>query len=283
MNRQTIILYLNLLVMGLFMAGLCIGCMPLIPAEAPLGATATPPGVLADCFPTADVRAWLDENGDGVWDEGELPLVGIKFELNPTAQNGSAISDEDGLAHIFAWSPGECLEMQVTAVSFIGYMLTTAQKLDYTSSNTEYLFGFRPAPVSVLIETDTATGVIFEAGATAEFIRWVGEPADSFWSPTAEDVESFETGLAAFLAGISDSQFGDTEQIIDRLPNYTRQYLGIVRGGEVLIYANFFCDSSAHDWQKTAVVVDDGGDCYFQVLYNVDAKTYLSLQINGES
>jgi hypothetical protein len=34
---------------------------------------------------------------------------------------------------------------------------------------------------------------------------------------------------------------------------------------------------------ETAVVVLDGGDCYFQVIYNADANTFVSLSINGEA
>jgi hypothetical protein len=56
-----------------------------------------------------------------------------------------------------------------------------------------------------------------------------------------------------------------------------------VQADEELIFANFFCETHGEDWRETAVVVLDGGDCYFQVIYNADANVYSSLWINGES
>jgi len=129
---------------------LLASCIPLIPVEAPLSATATP-AILADCFPLVDVLAWLDENGDGIWNDGESPLAGIEFRLTLAVYGGHAVSDENGLAHISAMYPGECLEMQqIVAVSFSGYTLTTPIVLDYLTADTEYLFGFQPDPVAIL-------------------------------------------------------------------------------------------------------------------------------------
>ncbi|MCP5097878.1 MAG: hypothetical protein GY943_20210 [Chloroflexi bacterium] len=67
------------------------------------------------------------------------------------------------------------------------------------------------------------------------------------------------------------------------MPDYKRQYFGIVQDDTHLVYGNFFCDDFGVDWRETAVVVDDGGDCYFQLTYNPELDEFLSLHINGES
>jgi hypothetical protein len=282
MNKQIA----RFLLLSIFVTALFTGCVPVIPADPPLAASATPaptPEVLADCFQSATALAWLDENGNGEWDEGEAPLAGIEFVLEPTVYSRTT-SDEDGVADIFATTPGGiCPEnQQVIAVGFDGYTLTTAQSLAYLDDNTDYAFGFQPSLASNHIDADSYTGVIFPAEKTAEFITWFGAPADSFWTPTEEDVANLEAGLVAFLQE-SNNEYNDTTNMVEALSEYTRQYFGLVQADEELIFANFFCETRREDWEETAVVVLDGGDCYFQVIYNASANTFISLSINGEA
>lgn len=243
----------------------------------------TGPAVQADCFQSATALAWLDENGNGVWDEAERPLPGIEFVLEPTVYSRTT-SDENGVAEIFATSPGPCLEtnLQVIAAKFDGYTLTTPQQLPYESPDVEYAFGFQPEAAITLVQTETYTGAIFPEAVTAENLKMFNTSADGAWTPSEADVAGLESGLTAFLQENSDA-VNDTSRILSRLPDYERQYFGLVQGGDKLIQANFFCDGEDFDWQETAVLVDDGGDCYFQVIYNTGDETYLSLRINGES
>ena len=76
---------------------LCLAAIGFLVGCVPLAATATP-DVLADCFQSATAVAWLDENGDGVWDDGEPPLHGIEFGLEPTVYSRTT-SDENGVAN----------------------------------------------------------------------------------------------------------------------------------------------------------------------------------------
>ncbi|MCP5097072.1 MAG: hypothetical protein GY943_16105, partial [Chloroflexi bacterium] len=247
MKRKQNMLYLCLAAMGLLSA-----CVPLIPADAPLGATATP-AVLADCFQTGTAVAWLDVNGDGVRDGDESPLAGIEFVLEPTVYSRTK-SDADGIANIFATTPGgDCPDLlQVIATKFDGYELTTPGSVDYISEDAQHLFGFQPlvetaVSDSILIETDTYLGIIFTAESTSTFINWLGEPADDSWMPAEADVTGLEDNLAAFL------QESETGELWERLPDYKRQYFGIVQDDTHLVYGNFFCDDFGVDWRETAV------------------------------
>jgi hypothetical protein len=47
------------------------------------------------------VRAWIDENENGSWDEGELPLPGVVFSLAVSSR--SSPTDKDGLTAV-----GDC-------------------------------------------------------------------------------------------------------------------------------------------------------------------------------
>jgi len=239
--------------------------------------------IQADCFQSATAFAWLDENGNGVQDEGERPLPGIHFLLEPSV-NSRTISNEEGTADIVATTPGtECPEdQQIVVNKYEGYTLTTPNPLPYEGPDAAYAFGFLPLPEAALIETETYQGAIFTAVSTAEFITWLDEPADDFWTPAEADVANFEAGLAQFLQENSTGQW-DTLPIIERLPEYKRQYFGIVQNEEQLIFANMFCDAMSSDWLEAPVVVADGGNCYLQIVFNADANTYLSLYVNGES
>ncbi|MCB8975849.1 MAG: hypothetical protein H6657_00280 [Ardenticatenaceae bacterium] len=283
--KQLIGLFIFLLLLG------AAACTPPTVEQIPVRETPTvePTAVPvaahieADCFQSATALAWLDENGDGVQDEGEPPLPGIEFVLEPTVYSRT-LSDENGIAAISATTPGlDCPEPLTIAVSrHDGYTVTTASAVPVISISQIYAFGFQPLPMATLIETETYQGALFTAVSTAEFINWLDEPADDFWTPTEADVASFEAGLAQFLQENSEGQW-DTLPIIERLPEYTRQYFGFVQNEEQLIFANMFCDAMSSDWLEAPVVVADGGNCYLQIIFNADANTYLSLYVNGES
>ncbi|HUM70367.1 MAG TPA: hypothetical protein PLK31_16155, partial [Chloroflexota bacterium] len=261
--------------LGIVTAVLLSACTPSATTQVTVTPTAA---VLADCFQSATARAWVDDNGDGVWDEGERPLPGVEFILDPSVYSRTT-SDENGMAAIFATTPGDSCPQHssVIAISFAGYTLTTPQSLDYTAPDADYVFGFRPESPATLVETEAYTGVIFDAAVAAEFIPWLVNATDGVWTPTAVEVMALEDGLAAYL------QEGEWGQLVERLPDYTRQYAGFVRGDEQFIYANFFCRVEGTAWQETAVIVADGGDCYFQVVYNVDTGEFVSVSVNGES
>ncbi len=105
---------------------------------------------------------------------------------------------------------------------------------------------------------------------------------EGFWTPSAEDILKLEEGLAAYLSQNS-SYFFLQPPVWESLEDYQRQYIGLERGGIQIIYGNFFCDSLGLDWQETFVVVEDGGDCYFQVEYNVESGFFIKLIVNGVS
>lgn len=68
--------------------------------------------------------------------------------------------------------------------------------------------------------------------------------------------------------------------IADRLGRYRRQYVGVVDGGPSALY-ELLRRPREIDWGSRAVVVEDGGDAFFQIFYDIEAGTFEGLSVNG--
>lgn len=118
-----------------------------------------------------------------------------------------------------------------------------------------------------------------------EIGKWFAQGGETieYWTPTEENVIALENDLASFLEENPDRFYNSDTPVWERLDEYNRQYVGIVLDGKQIIYANYFCDSVEIDWRKDFVFVMDGGDCFFQFKYDVDAATFFDLQVNGNA
>ncbi len=139
-------------------------------------------------------------------------------------------------------------------------------------------------PPVVYVQTATLEGVIFSAeeAASQRIGRYGTEPDGGYWTPSRADVLDLEAGLADFL---TENQFEFVRNpIADDLPGYRRQYVGFVLDGRWVIYASFFCEwfDDPH-WRTRFFQILDGGDCFFQLLYDVEARRYFDLMVNGEA
>jgi hypothetical protein len=124
-------------------------------------------------------------------------------------------------------------------------------------------------------------GVIFTPDQTKANLDVIGNGVEDAWTPSAGDVAKLDAALPDFLAN-ADNPFLDADPpMAERLPDYMRQYLGIVENGEKLIFANYFCTINDMDWHKEYVFVLDGGDCFFQVKFNPATGEFSDLSVNG--
>lgn len=121
-------------------------CAWLAPGSAP---TPTPTvEVMADCFWSVQVYAWVDEDADGVADEGEPPLEGVEVNFSLTFLTGGT-TDADGAASVLGMYPSACnpdLENQVVAVAPEDYRPTTDLRLALVEGQSDYAFGFEREP-----------------------------------------------------------------------------------------------------------------------------------------
>ncbi len=123
---------------------------------------------------------------------------------------------------------------------------------------------------NILITTNEFEGVIFR---------------DRDWVPTVEEIRTLEKQLETYLPQQQDAFDGSKIPIEERLPTYKRQYWGVFKNEKRVIFANFFCNSSPTptDWTYQEVIGIDGGDCYFQIQYDVETGTFFDLYVNGSA
>jgi hypothetical protein len=83
---------------------------------------------------------WVDTNGNGLWDEGEQPVEGVRFQVNDVLNNyenvgNGAISDWEGKADAFVWLPGcPSAKFEVLAFPPEGYYLIADQVVEFKGS-----------------------------------------------------------------------------------------------------------------------------------------------------
>jgi hypothetical protein len=144
--------------------------------------------------------------------------------------------------------------------------------------------GWAEPSASEVPATRTEDRVIFDRAASR---KWMSDGAKGeFWTPALADVLALENKLPAFLREPHDHENPRKEPLWKRAPRYKRQYLGLVRRGQRVIFGNFFCNvpsTRADDWRAVLVSVHDGGDCYFTVEYDVKRGTFHDLTVNGEA
>lgn len=105
----------------------------------------------ADCGWSGQTQAWIDSDGDTVWDEEEIPLANVRiftddknlaFRLFRMYESGR--TDKDGKLDLLIWLPG-CPDTQIVVYAKAPdcYTLTTKALLDGELEG-PYLFGFEP-------------------------------------------------------------------------------------------------------------------------------------------
>ncbi len=96
---------------------------------------------------------------------------------------------------------------------------------------------------------------------------WMFTDVDGYWTPSKAEIADAEDAIQHEQGGLE----------------HTRQYVGFLEDGERKIFINGFCDAVGYDWEHEPVLVDDGGDCYFTAVYNVDSEGLEWFTFNGEA
>jgi hypothetical protein len=168
------------------------------------------------------------------------------------------------------------------------FFLTALVGCNTPSSGSDSIEATQPA-TEVIVESPTAEEISSqdwmvipkEKAEEKGFGSWLVE-GDGFWTPSEEDILTLEKALPEFLSQ-NPTGFFSQPPAWERLEEYQRQYVGFMRDGSRLIYGNYFCKNFGIDWRQNIVMVDDGGDCYFQVEYDLDQGIFIMLMVNGVS
>lgn len=146
--------------------------------------------------------------------------------------------------------------------------------------------GCKPKPEeepNQLVKTSSFEGVIFSKTNAQQVGVILGSQVEGYWKPSRGDVTALEQGLPAYLKTINVPLFSQEPPIWERLSEYKGQYFGILENGKRVVYANYFCSAPLDSWMEEVLLVLDGGDCYFQIKFEVDTNRFYDLQVNGEA
>jgi hypothetical protein len=123
-------------------------------------------------------------------------------------------------------------------------------------------------------------GAIVPAPEIESYIQMLtGETIQGTWIPTPEQIQELEAQLPGFLATTTNV----SSDLPIRLDGYWRHYAGFVADGRAFIMINAFCESGGSEWESQPVIVMDGGDCFFHVIYDPTTGTFIDLMVNGDA
>lgn len=132
-----------------------------------------------------------------------------------------------------------------------------------------------------IVKTAEFEGVIVSRKRAVNFMKaFSGIEEKEPWTPDRSDVLKLEKEIKSFLKNAAPQK---SQDLWTKIPTYKRQYIGITRKRRKVIFINFFCENYRTNWRLTPIVVNDGGDCFFNVLYDPAAAAFSDLQINGEA
>lgn len=125
------------------------------------------------------------------------------------------------------------------------------------------------------------------ASSGAHYLLNNGDTA-TYWTPTAADVElaeqAFQTEVTRQLAVTSPMEGHQTpiEEVHALIPDYYRQFFGFIQDGERQIYGTYFCQNIP-GWGETLMMVEDGGACVVEWIYNMDDGSIPMFMIHGQA
>ena len=137
-------------------------------------------------------------------------------------------------------------------------------------------------------------------------VRWLGYTgAVAYWEPTLAEIAPLEDGLGSLLRTANPEHLddhakgrpeyqeylrGEIELILERLPDYRRQYVGLVdAAGRRLVLVRAFAGPRFEGgfeferWREELAIVSDGGCWYWYAVYDPETKQLVYFRSNGDA
>lgn len=174
---------------------------------------------------------------------------------------------------------------QVTIlIFFLLIYFTSCEQTITKSKNKEQQFAYTiDTSIIAILQFDTANYWIFKDS----------KPTDL----TSDDLQKTETILKNCIKSYNTEQEKRYDLIKDKNPTYKvdkkrfiidlgrykRQYEAVINSkGEKEVWVNCFCRTYNSNWKSEQVVVEDGGNCYFNLKINLTTGQYYELMVNGD-
>lgn len=109
----------------------------------------------------------------------------------------------------------------------------------------------------------------------AEGMVWSEEPVTGYWLPGERWLTRAEDAVLREAKTIPD------EERQPMISGY-RQYAGYIVNGERKIFINSMC-TEFDGWRSSGILVMDGGNCFWNAVYNVDTDEVELLIVNGSA
>lgn len=113
---------------------------------------------------------------------------------------------------------------------------------------------------------------------------------DKTYSPstlTQNDFEEIEKLLIDCVHKYNSNLSSDNKQYLSiDLTNqkYKRQYVAVTnKNGDKEVWINCLCQTQGDDWKTSIILVDDGGNCYFNLKINLTKEKCYDLVVNGHA
>ena len=127
--------------------------------------------------------------------------------------------------------------------------------------------GLAAEPSSYILRADMGARLLRQCS------RQAPENVKDFFTPETSQVAELEAALGPYLNSVRPAL---------QFQRYDRQYVGFIKDGRRYIYGNFFTnDIGTPDPRSGPVIVCDGGEASWGVVYSLDSKTLQDLRING--
>jgi len=112
---------------------------------------------------------------------------------------------------------------------------------------------------------------------------------DSFFTLTSNDVQKLENNFKKIL-NIRAKDCCLLNGMIKNIENYCFQYVGFVINNKKYIYVNALKMESEEDlktiykdWKTSPIIICDGGDSFWGIIYDLETGLFTQLSINGAS
>lgn len=115
--------------------------------------------------------------------------------------------------------------------------------------------------------------------ANAVWLMHVADEEVHGFLPYEEEIATAEAALPDYLATNDRA----TDNLRENLASYQRQYFGLTSESGRFLMINGFCDSFDIDPSTNVIMVEDGGDCFWFAVFNLDTEEFETLIVNGDA
>ena len=170
------------------------------------------------------------------------------------------------------------------------FLIIISLVLSCQNSAKEKKHSINPKKQNELIDSKTVILI------NSEYNDWLhNRKGYKMWSPDMNDIKLMDNILKNAIDN-NEFDFLKNPTLSSIKKNYYRQLIPYIdENGNHIIEINAFCDIldnppdpndekpkwTKMDWKNYHVLVDDGGDCYWQIKINIDKEDYINYGPNG--